>query len=111
MNCDNCPNYINRGPTMVPYQEGWVSAGDDWECGKGLDPDECDPDDHHNTVRSYNRADEWGDIQGHMDREEGRRRWATRMLMGHGCVPIVAVSVAHILAIGASIVVRHTSTK
>ena len=75
MNCDNCECYINLGPTMVPYQEGFVSAGDDWGCGKGLSPEDC-LDDRHNTVRSYNRRDEeqdeWGDIQSHIDREDGR---------------------------------------
>ena len=73
MNCDDCPcqRTIDEprpwGNTTV-YEQ--VS-----ECGKGLDPADCLDDSHH-TVRSYNRRDEeqdeWGDVQGHMDREDGR---------------------------------------
>ena len=79
MNCDNCENYRNVGPTIVPYGDTWVSAGNDWECGKGLDPDDCDPDDRHHTIRSYSHGFteqelEAGDYFGDLDRDEGRRR-------------------------------------
>ena len=72
MNCDDCPCQITIdeprpwGDTTV-YEQ--VS-----ECGKGLNPQDC-LDDSHNTIRSYNRRDEeqdWGDLQGHLDREDGR---------------------------------------
>ena len=74
MNCDDCPNYVNMGPNMVPWGETMVNEGDVWECIEGKRPTDCLDDSHH-TVRSYNRRDEeqdWGDIQGHLDREDGR---------------------------------------
>ena len=60
MNCDDCPNYINRGPTMVPHGDTWVNAGDEWECSEGQYPEDCEMalDDSHNTVRSHGLSEQ-----------------------------------------------------
>ena len=73
MNCDNCPCRITIDESR-PYGDTTVYEQVS-ECGKGWSPEDC-LDDSHNTVRSYNRRDEeqdWGDVQGHIDRDEGRR--------------------------------------
>ena len=82
MNCDNCQNYINRGPTMVPWSDEWVNAGDDWECSEGQYPEDCEMNlaDSHHAVRNGHyllteQELEAGDWRGDMDREGGR--WQT----------------------------------
>ena len=73
MICNNCPCLLTIDEPR-PYGDTTVYEQVS-ECGKGLNPAECLADSHH-TVRSYNRRDEeqdeWGDIQGHLDREDGR---------------------------------------
>ena len=79
MNCDDCPNYINHGPTMVPWGDEWINAGDEWECSEGQYPEDCEMNlaDSHHAVRSYSHGFtvqelEAGDYYGDLDREDGR---------------------------------------
>ena len=76
MNCDHCVHYIKTGETMVPWGNTMVSAGDEWGSSENQEPDDdCDfePEEPHYTIRSYSRDElAWGDMQGDMDREEGR---------------------------------------
>jgi hypothetical protein len=40
--CAGCANYVNCGPNIVPYGEGWVNSGDIYDCRYGYSgPEEC----------------------------------------------------------------------
>ena len=71
MNCDNCPCRITIDEPR-PYGDTTVYEQVS-ECGKGLEPADC-LDDRHYTVRNRRdeEQDERGDVQGHIDREDGR---------------------------------------
>lgn len=85
--CDDCRFYFGEHETAVTYDGKTLTFSCQEQCAKGYDPrvgdcadDDFEPEEHYIPPAhgkygwTDEEAAEYGDMMGHMDRDEGRYR-------------------------------------